>query len=429
MFMGRNDEKKNIDKEKSFSRKKKKLIIKQKKHTKVHDTFIEKSNKFNIIEVIIIIIISVIFGLVVGWVLSSSKSFGTEVSLEVSEIVSTYESILDNYYYEIDKGELADAAIKGMIGVLDDPYSLYMDSDDTNLFLENVNGSFVGIGISVEWSNNQFKIVDVIKDSPADESKIEINDYIIKVNENDVSGLSLEELSNLIKGKVGTKVSLTLLRGEDVVNVIVTRDNVAVPSVNSYVLVNNIGYIFIESFTENSGIQFKEALKSLEKQSINSLIIDVRDNPGGKLGQVNKILDVFLDKKHVLYQIVNKDDNTKIYADSSDKKDIPIVVLVNHNSASASEILASSFQDNYDNATIVGSVTYGKGTIQKAVELSSGSSIKYTTQKWLTPKGKWINEIGIIPDEVITQSDLYSSDKSYDNDLQLQKAVEILKNK
>ena len=146
-------------------------------------------------------------------------------------------------------------------------------------------------------------------------------------------------------------------------------------------------------------------------------------------GQFNKILDVFFDKKHVLYQIVNKDDNTKIYADSSDKKDIPIVVLVNHNSASASEILASSFQDNYDNATIVGSVTYGKGTIQKAVELSSGSSIKYTTQKWLTPKGKWINEIGIIPDEVITQSDLYSSDKSYDNDLQLQKAVEILKNK
>ena len=172
---------------------------------------------------------------------------------------------------------------------------------------------------------------------------------------------------------------------------------------------------------------YSKKLKKLEEDNITSLVIDVRDNPGGKLGQVNKILEQFFNKKTVLYQIVTKDKTSKVKDDTSEKRDYPIVVLVNNGSASAAEILAASFQDNYKDVTVVGTVTYGKGTIQKAIELSSGASIKYTTQKWLTPKGKWINEKGVIPDEVIEQGDKYGAEPIYSNDVQLQKAVEILK--
>ena len=168
-------------------------------------------------------------------------------------------------------------------------------------------------------------------------------------------------------------------------------------------------------------------IETLEKKNIKSLIIDVRDNPGGRLGQVNNILDLFFDKKTILYQIETKSKKEKIYAKKANSKDIPVVVLVNYGSASAAEILASAFQEQYENATIIGEVTYGKGTIQKAFELSGGSSIKYTTQKWLTSKEKWINEIGVVPDLVIAQSKDYLEEPSIANDIQLQEAINLLK--
>ena len=242
-----------------------------------------------------------------------------------------------------------------------------------------------------------------------------------------VEGLTLDEMSNLIKGKSGSKVSLTVLRGEEEVTVVAKRGVVEIPSVSSDILEESIGYIKIDSFSATTSDQFSKKLKSMEEKNISSLVIDVRDNPGGKLGQVNKILEKFFSKKTVLYQIVTKDKTTKVYDDTSDNRDYPVVVLVNNGSASAAEILAASFQDNYKDVTIVGTVTYGKGTIQKAIELSSGASIKYTTQKWLTPKGKWINEKGVIPDEIIEQGDKYGANPTYANDVQLQKAVEILK--
>lgn len=393
----------------------------------VREIVVERDNGFNTVEVIVIILISILFGLVIGYILSSTRTFGTKVSDEASEIVETYDTILENYYDTVDPSELADAAISGMIGVLDDPYSIFMNSDDTDSFLESVNGSFVGIGINVEWNNNQFKIISVFEDSPAAKAGLKVNDIIIKVDEKNVEGLTLDEMSSLIKGKSGSKVNLTVLRGEEEVKVTAKREVVEIPSVSSDILEESIGYIVIDSFSATTSEQFSKKLKGLEDAEIKSLIIDVRDNPGGKLGQVNKILSKFFDKKTVLYQIVTKDKTTKVTDDSSENRDYPIVILVNHGSASAAEILAASFQDNYKNVNIVGTVTYGKGTIQKAVELSSGSSIKYTTQKWLTPKGKWINEKGVIPDEVIEQGENYGANPSYANDVQLQKAVELLK--
>lgn len=418
--------KKNEDKPVLF-KKKRKVVEKEEYDDDVREVVVERDNGFNTIEVIVIILISILFGVVVGCILNSDRTFGTAVSDEVNEIVSTYDAILENYYEEVDASELADAAVSGMISILDDPYSIYMDSNDTDSFLESVNGSFVGVGITVEWCDSIFRVVEVLDDSPAADAGLKIDDIIIKIDGKNVDDLSLDELSNSIKGKVGTKVKITVKRGEEEVTVTAKRAVVEIPSVTSKVYENNVGYIGIDSFSATTYDQFNKAFKNLKDKDINSLIIDVRDNPGGKLGQVNKILDLFFNKKTVLYQIVTKDKTTKVYADDSNKESMPVVVLVNHESASAAEILAASFKDNYKNATIVGSVTYGKGTIQKAVELSSGASIKYTTQKWLTPKGEWINEKGIIPDEAVNQSDEYCLNPIYENDLQLQKAIEVLK--
>ena len=395
----------------------------------IREVVVEKNNGFNTLEVIIMIFVSIFFGIVVGCVLSSSKTFGTEVSDEAQEIISTYNSIIDNYYGEVDEKELLDSAVSGMISILNDPYSLFMDSNNTENFSQTIDGSFVGIGVVVEWSSDGFCITKILDNSPAEKAKLTVGDYIIRIDDKDIKELSLTEVSNMLKGKVGSKKSLTIKRNGENKKVEIELETVEIQSVFSKELDGNIGYISIETFASNTSEQFVAELAKLEDKKIKSLIIDVRDNPGGRLGQVNDILDLFFDKKTVLYQIQTKEKNEKVYAKKTDKREYPIVVLVNYGSASASEILAVSFQENYNNVTVVGGVTYGKGTIQKAVKLSSGSSLKYTTQKWLTPSGKWINEKGVIPDEVIDQSLDYNINPTDDNDVQLQKAIELLKNK
>lgn len=394
----------------------------------VREVIVEKNSGFNTLEVTIIIIVSVLFGLAAGYALCSTKPVGTIVSEEVQEIIETYESIVENYYGDVDESELLDAAVSGMINTLDDPYSLFMDSDDAFEFNETVDGSFVGIGVTVEWCDGKFRIIEVIDGSPAEKEKLQVDDYIISIDGTSVEGITLDELSSLIRGKKGTEVTLVLLRGEDNVTVTVSRDKVDILSVYSRVInQTNIGIIQITSFASNTAEQFEKQLKKLEKKEIESLIIDVRGNPGGRLGEARNILDLFLGKNKVLYKIETKSKIEKVYTEDSVKREYPVVVLVDSGSASASEILAASFQDNYKGATIVGTVTYGKGTIQKAVKLSSGSTIKYTTQKWLTPKGVWINEVGLTPDVVIEQGEAYYSSISEDDDLQLRKAIEILK--
>ena len=182
-------------------------------------------------------------------------------------------------------------------------------------------------------------------------------------------------------------------------------------------------YIQITNFASNTYKQFNKKLKELEKDNIDSLIIDVRGNTGGHLSVVTEILDLFFDKDTVLYQIQDKKSTAKYSAKRSDKREYPIVVLTNHGSASASEILASCFKESYKDATIVGTTTYGKGTVQKTGSLSDGSSYKFTTQKWLTSKGKWINEKGVTPDVEVELGD------NLDEDLQINEAIKILENK
>ena len=234
----------------------------------------------------------------------------------------------------------------------------------------------------------------------------------------------------MIRGEEGTKVKITVKRGEEEKEITVKRGKIELQSVTRSFFIyedQNIGYIKIDNFAANTYDQFLKALKKLEKKNIDSLVIDVRDNPGGHLLQTKQILSLFFSKKTVLYQVETKDATTKVYSDSSDNRTYPIAVLINGGSASASEILASCFQENYKNATIIGTTSYGKGTVQKSQSLSNGTSIKYTTEKWLTSKGKWLDEVGVTPDVVVEQADSYYEEANYDNDAQLQEAFKHMK--
>ena len=346
--------------------------------------------------------------------------------------MSVYEAIKDNYYEDVDEKELVNAAVNGMASVLQDPNSYYMDKEVTDSFNQQINGSFVGIGMSVYHGESDNIIIEIFKDSPAEKAGLQVNDIVTKVGDTDVRGMVLTELTNLIKGEKDSVVNITVLRDDKEMSFDVTRGTIELTSVTNKIIEGEnkkIGYINISVFASNTYEQFNKSLKSLEKQDIDSLIIDVRNNPGGHLNQVEKILSLFFNKKTVLYQLDTKVSIEKKYSTGDGKRKYEVVVLVNEGSASASEILASCFKENYKNAKIVGTTTYGKGTIQNALELSTGVTVKYTVQKWLTSKGEWINEVGIEPDVVVGQCEEYYSTLSDEDDVQLQKALGVLTGK
>lgn len=389
-------------------------------------------NTFSILEVIIITLISILFGIIIGYVITFTHSSYSILNSnpKLKEIINTYDNILENYYEDIDEGDLADSAVKGMISSLDDPYSSYMDLDLTSDFNRTVDGSFVGIGVTIKYENDFNIIIEVNEDGPADKAGLKVGDIIVNVDGNDVSGMNGSQLSDLICGEAGTKVNVTVKRNDKEKSITVTRSVVELDVVSSDVIDYNgesVGYINIDVFSANSYAQFKSALSDLEDKNISSLVIDVRGNPGGHLDQVSKILSLFFNKKTILYQVQSKNSIDKIKSLSNVSRKYPVAVLINNASASASEVLASCFQDNYKKAIVVGTTSYGKGTVQKSQSLVSGSSIKFTTQKWLTSKGEWLNGVGVKPEIEIEQSLEYVNNPSYDTDAQLQEALRKIK--
>lgn len=412
---------------KKNSKKKKSSIQKYWKKIKNSKT------KFSLSEMLTITVISILIGVLLG---SSTLYHSENITVsnnseELEEFITTYNNISENYYDKVKKEDLLNAAIKGMINSLDDPYSEFLENEDSTTFNESVDGEYVGIGATVSYDGTSFKIEEMSDSSPAKKAGLKIGDQIIKVADKKVQGLSLSDLSKLIKGKSGTKVTIKVLRDEEEKEFTVKRSKISIPSVTSKVIKKEdkkIGYIAIEIFSSNTDKEFEETLEKLESKKINSLIIDVRDNPGGHLLQVTNILELFMPKDKVLYQIERKQEIKKIKDTTKDSRKYDIVVLINNSSASASEILASSLKESYK-AKLVGLKTYGKGTVQNAYELSDGSTLKYTTQKWLTAKGEWINQIGVSPDYEVSLSDEYYENPTDENDNQLQKAIEILTSK
>ena len=383
---------------------------------------------FSVFEVVCFVLIGILFGVIIGYVITYTRTNSDDLHLK--EITSTYNNIVDNYYDSVDKDKLMNSAIEGMVKSLGDPYSTYLDKNNTNSFNQNVDGSFVGIGVVVMYENEYNKIIDVNVGGPAEKAGLQKDDIIYRIDDVDAKGLYGNKLTDLVRGEEGTEVKITVKRNDEEFDYIVKRERIEVECVTSNTIEdddNKIGYIKIDNFSAVSYKQFEKELKGLEKKKIDSLIIDVRNNPGGHLDQVSKILSLFFDKKTVLYQIQTKKKTTKVYSNSNVTRKYKVVVLTNGSSASAAEVLAACFRDNYKNSVIVGLKTYGKGTVQKSQSLSSGTSFKYTTEKWLTPKGKWLNREGLVPDVIVELNEDYTNNPSFENDNQLQVAVNKIK--
>lgn len=389
-----------------------------------------KKEGFSYPEMVIIMIIAILFGFLIGNVVSFTKKETTNSSVpsELKEFVDTYNDIVNNYYDKVNKEELIDAGIKGMINYLDDPYATYFDGTSSTNFNQTLEGNYEGVGIEVTLDNSKVKITKVFADTPAKKAGIKVGDYITKVNGESVEGKSLSDVVSLIKNAKNKEVEITITRDNQEKTMKVTRTTVDMPYTSSKVYEENgkkIGYLKIEMFSNNITKQVKKELESLKKKNIDKLVIDVRDNPGGYLTQVTEILSLFMTKKDVIYQLQTKNNKEKVYSTSSKATySYPVVVLINENSASASEILASAFKETY-NAEIVGVNSYGKGTVQKTGDLNNGDTIKYTVQKWLTPKGNWINEKGVTPTKEVKLELKENEILTEDNDNQLKAAIEL----
>lgn len=402
----------------------------------VREVIVEKKTGFNTIEVVLIAILALAFGGVVGVVLAYTAKplsiiTNTDSPSDVQEVEKIYDNLLSKYYGEIDKQTLSDAAIKGMIEALNDPYSTYIDAENTDDFDEQIYGYYVGIGTEITLNDeNQFEVTNIFENTPATDANIELHDIVVKVNNEDVSGKTVSDIGKLIQGEIGTDVTLTLRRGEEEFDVTITRDRIDLISVTSQIFEKDdkrIGYIKVTNFASNTFNQFQTALNELEENDIESLVIDVRDNLGGQLEVATQIASLFLTKDKVVYQLNTNGIIQPIYSTGPGSFQKPITVLINGATASASEVLAIALQESAD-ATVIGTTSYGKGTIQESYKLSTGASIKFTVQEWLSPNGNTVNEVGVKPDIEVSETENSGETDTLETDTVLQTAITIMQN-
>lgn len=361
----------------------------------------------------------------------SSKESTQEVisDSEVEKKAGTIADILDQYYYEdIDEDALVESMYAGMVAGVGDPYTGYYTEDEYNSLTETTSGTYYGIG-AVLTQNADTKVVTILHvypGTPAEEAGVKDGDIIVKVDDVEGDSMELSELVKHIKGEEGTTVHLQLLREEEVVEFDVERRQVEIPTVEYQMLEGNIGLIQISEFSDNTPEQFDEALKDLQSQGMVSMIIDLRDNPGGVLTAVCDMLDEILPEGTLVYT-EDKYGNRTDYDSDQDCIDIPMAVLINENSASASEIFAGAIKD-YEYGTLIGTTSFGKGIVQSIIPLRDGSAVKVTMAKYFTPKGNYIHDVGIDPDIELEFEYTGDKDADYDPmmDNQMLKAIEVL---
>ena len=385
-----------------------------------------KKTKFELWEVIAITLFSsLVMSFCTGYLVYRS-SCGKVTSVNgdeyLAELYKAYDEIKSNYYSSVDLGSLVDAGIKGMFSYLGDPYTTYLDKDQTDNLTDSLKGTQHGIGVLINLSDEEKKIIisRVYDNTPAMEAGLVSGDEIVKVNDKLVSeSENLKDITALIKSS--DEVRLVIQRdGVDKEYTLKTADFYN-PSVEENIIEgangNKIGYLQISKFNETAYEQFNQKLNKIEATGINSLIIDLRGNTGGFLSAATKISELFLKKGEVIYSL-NEQSGTKVtYDETEESRNYKVFVLVNESSASASEILAAALQDSYG-AILVGTTTYGKGKVQKTNKMNDGTMYKYTSAKWLTPKGDCIDGVGLKPDIEISNGDKLLKD------LVLEKAIE-----
>lgn len=340
---------------------------------------------------------------------SSSASNQSSISdTDLQKISTTYELIRKQFIHTVKSQTVVDGAISGMLSSLDDPYTVYMNQDEAKKFNESLAGSFTGIGAEVSLENGRVTVVSPIKNSPAERAGIHAKDMILSVNGEKLDGLSLNEAILKIRGPKGSQAKLEILRpgSNKAMEMIVVRDDIDYESVYMEMLPGKIGKIEIRQFSQNTAERFLEDLKSLEGQGMKGLIIDVRDDPGGILPIVREIIDPFVPKGQVIYQVEERAKLTKTESKGTGKQ-YPIAVLINKGSASASEILAAALHETIG-SKLIGETSFGKGSVQVPIDMPDGSNIKITIAKWLTPKGNWIHGKGIKPDLAVAQPDYFT---------------------
>lgn len=412
--------KNNIDNRKKKKDKKKKIGI-----------FSKEKESYSFDEVFSITIFSLLLGVLACFsvltILNKGKNYFV-LSKELAKFVDAYDAIVNNYYKEVDKDKLVESAINGMVSSIGDEYTSYSDKDVTDNFNETVNGKYMGIGALIMKSEKDLVIYKIFEDSPSYRAGLKDGDIILKLDDKDTKDMSVNDIASIVKNDRNKEVKILVKRGEENLDITIVKDMVELPVVSGKVINHNdkkIGYISLSIFSSVASEQFNKELVKLEKEGISGLVIDVRGNSGGYLTTVTDIASYFLKKGDIIYKLEVNDKVTVRKDKTKESRDYPVAILIDKNSASASEILASSIKESY-NGYVVGTNSYGKGTVQQTLVLSDGSMIKYTIEKWLTPLGNWINEEGVIPTNYVELSSEYLNNPVFENDNQLNKALELV---
>lgn len=391
---------------------------------------IKENIRLAIIIVMSMIIESVFTMFIKGNNNSVNYSYSSKDRKEFNSLYETYDTIMKDYYKSVDSNTLIEGAINGMLGSLDDEHTMYFDKKSKEAFDAELSGNYYGIGAQIQLTGEgTIRITKVFNDSPAEKAGLKAEDVFVSVDGVSVEGKSATEVANMLKSSTVKTSKIVIKRDGNEISFDVTKENITLFSVSSEMLKNNnknIGYLSVSIFGQKTYSQFKDALLKLESQDMDSLIIDLRGNTGGYLYTVTNMLEEFVGKDNIMYQIQSSSGVKKYKSSKETSRKYKIVILVDENSASASEIMAASMKENYG-AVLVGKTTYGKGTVQTTKDLSNGSMIKYTIEKWLTPNGKNIDKEGITPDYDVNIGDSYSNSPTKENDMQLKKALDLLK--
>ena len=395
----------------------------------------KKYIKLAILAVVSMIIGSVITIAIKDFDVAKVNTNKTEVSYSKTKkgfdsLYETYDTIMSEYYKDVDSDKLIEGAINGMLESLDDEHTMYFDKKSKEEFDSELSGNYYGIGAQIQLTSDEtIKITKVFDDSPAKKAGLKEEDVFVSVDGTSVKGKSATEVANMLKSDSVKTSTIVVKRNDKELTFKVTKENITLFSVSSEMLDNNgknVGYLSVSIFGQKTYSQFKDALTKLEKQDMDSLIIDLRGNTGGYLSTVTNMLEEFIDKGNVIYQIQSSSGVKQYKTVKASEKKYKIVVLIDGGSASASEVMSAAMKEVYG-ATLVGQTTYGKGTVQTTKNLSNGSMIKYTIEKWLTPSGKNIDKEGIKPDYEVELGDSYKNNPTKENDAQLQKALDLLK--
>jgi len=383
--------------------------------------------------ILIMLLTAIISGLTAGIIVYTSYSKKTGITYSninndpaLKEFLDVYNSVSEQYYKDIDKSKMIDAAISGMLNYLGDTYTTFLDKQETESLHDSLAGEYKGIGVLIE----DHTIKEVFSKSPAEKAGLLPGDEFLKINGEDVTNFSSTDIANSIKNKDVVRVNITVKRGSEEKTFDIETSNLYVPAITSEVIEGtSIGYIKLDTFSSTVSNQMDDALEELKNQGMTSLILDLRYNAGGFLSAAEGVANLFLDKGKVIYSLTNKKGNIAIKDTTKEKLDVPVVVIINSSSASAAEILACALKDSYG-ATLVGTKSYGKGKVQQTYQLKDGSMAKYTSAKWDRPNGENIDGVGITPDYVVELD--VTTDQAGNiigvKDTQLEKAKELLMN-